>query len=85
MQEIEPRSPASLGSTHPPPPSQGPSGWWAAIDNKSGRMYYYNRRTAETMWTLPDGLTKDMIKMNTKSFGGNGGFDASQESGTTTM
>jgi len=53
-----------------PPPPTAPTGWWAAVDNKTGRMYYYNRRTNETSWTVPLGLTKEQIKMNSKSYGG---------------
>jgi hypothetical protein len=40
------------------------------VDNKTGQMYYYNRRTNETSWTVPLGLTKEQIKMNSKLYGG---------------
>ena len=53
----------------PPPPAVAPTGWWAAVDNATGRMYYYNRRTQETSWTIPEGLTKDQIRMNNKTHG----------------
>ena len=49
---------------------QGSGGWWAAVDNKTGRIYYYNRRTGESGWQLPPGIDKDYVRINKKAFDG---------------
>merc|ERR1719321_32201 len=38
------------------PPGGGPQlppGWESATDPSSGKMYYFNRATGETTWTVP--------------------------------
>jgi hypothetical protein len=50
------------------PPSQGSGGWWAAVDNSTGRMYYYNRKTGESGWQLPPGIDETQVRVNKKVF-----------------
>ena len=40
--------------------------WLAAVDHKTGKLYYYNRRTRETTWIMPKDLTTDRIRTNSK-------------------
>ena len=50
------------------PKTKGSGGWWAAIDDKTGRMYYYNRRTGESGWQLPPDIDETQVQVNKKVF-----------------
>ena len=46
------------------------SDWVKAVDKKSGRTYYVNRRTKKTQWTKPEGFVDHAHRAHKKGEGG---------------
>lgn len=43
-----------LGAPPPPPPSQTKQSLWVQATTEEGAVYYYNKETRESVWTLPE-------------------------------
>ncbi|KAL3997978.1 SET domain family protein [Acanthocheilonema viteae] len=55
LQEAQKRESNDMsGVPPPPPPSQTKQSLWIQATTEEGAVYYYNRETRESVWTLPD-------------------------------
>jgi hypothetical protein len=47
---------------------KGVENWAAALDEASGKTYYYNEETQETTWVKPEGFVEEPAKKHTFSY-----------------
>lgn len=55
-------TPTPASSAQPSVPAASASEWSSSVDSVSGKTYFFNRRTKETRWTMPDEMKEAVME-----------------------